>query len=107
MFFRRETRKKLKFDDHLNAARAAGFRTEAVAGGKIRVERNGVACVAEPGIDDIPRVIVRAGLVIGDEIGTLTDGGFQKFFLTPNGKRKPALAGELKAIQEFQEDLRE
>ena len=30
---------------------------------------------------------------MGKEIGTLTDGGFQKFFTTPSGKRKPALAG--------------
>jgi hypothetical protein len=44
---------------------------------------------------------------MGGEIGTLTDGGFQKFFVTPGGKRKPALAEELKAIQNFQEDLRE
>jgi hypothetical protein len=44
---------------------------------------------------------------MGSEIGTLTDGGFQKFFMTPSGKRKPALAEELTAIQNFQEDLRE
>ena len=44
---------------------------------------------------------------MGDEIGTLVDGGYQKFFRTPSGKRKPALAEELKAIQNFQEDLRE
>ena len=44
---------------------------------------------------------------MGKEIGTLTDGGFQKFFVTPGGKRKPALAEELKAIQDFQEDLKE
>ncbi len=39
--------------------------------------------------------------------GTLVDGGYQKFFRTPNGKRKPALAEELKAIQDFQEYLKE
>ena len=44
---------------------------------------------------------------MGEEIGTLTDGGFQKFFTTPGGKRIPALAEELKAVQDFQEDLRE
>ena len=44
---------------------------------------------------------------MGKEIGTLTDGGFQKFFTTPGGKRKPALAEELKEIHNFQEDLRE
>jgi hypothetical protein len=44
---------------------------------------------------------------MGKEIGTLTDEGFQKFFTTPSGKRKPALAEELKEIHNFQEDLRE
>ena len=44
---------------------------------------------------------------MGEEIGTLTDEGFQKFFTTPGGRRKPALAEELKAVQNFQEDLSE
>ena len=57
--------------------------------------------------DGVPRVIYKPGVVMGNEIGLLTDGGFQKFFLTPSGKRKPALAEELKAIHNFQEDLRE
>jgi len=35
------------------------------------------------------------------------DGGFQKFFLTAGGKRKPALASDLKELHEFEEDLRE
>jgi hypothetical protein len=107
MFFRRERPKKLTFEDHLSAARAAGFKTEPAPGGKTRIERNGVAAIAEPGLEDVPRFIVRAGIVMGNEIGTLTDGGFQKFFTTPGGKRKPALAEELRAIQNFQEDLRE
>lgn len=107
MFFRREKAKKLTFEDHMSAARAAGFRTQSVAGGKTRIERDGVACIAEPGIAEFPRIVERPGIVIGNEIGTLTDGGFQKFFVTPGGKRKPALAEELKAIQNFQEDLRE
>jgi len=107
MFFRRERPKKLSFDDHMAAARSAGFRTESIGGGKTRIERDGVAAVAEPGQEDVPRFVVRAGIVMANEIGTLTDGGFQKFFTTPSGKRKPALAPELKAIQNFQEDLRE
>jgi hypothetical protein len=107
MFFRRERPKKLTFEDHMSAARAAGFRTESAGGGKIRIERTGVACIAEPGTGDVPRIIQRAGLVMGSEIGSLTDGGFQKFFTTPSGKRKPALAEELKQVHNFQEDLRE
>src|ERR1041385_3037526 len=107
MFFRRERPKHLTFEDQMNAARAAGFRTEAIGGGKTRIERNGIASVFQPGKDDIPLVSERAGVVMGKEIGTLTDEGFQKFFTTPSGKRKPALAEELKEIQNFQEDLRE
>ena len=107
MFFRRERIKKLTFDDHIAAARSAGFRTESAGGGRTRIEREGVASIAQPGAGDVPSFPVRAGVVMGQEIGTLTDGGFQKFFTTPSGKRKPALAEELKAIQNFQEDLRE
>ena len=107
MFFRRERPKQVTFEDHLNAARAAGFRTESAGGGKTRIERNGVAAVLQPGPDGTPQVVERAGVVMGKEIGTLTDGGFQKFFTTPDGKRKPALAEELREIHNFQEDLRE
>ena len=107
MFFRRDRPKKLTFEDHMNAARAAGFRVESVGTGKTRIERNGIAAVFEPGSDGVPRVTERAGVVMGKEIGTLTDEGFQKFFTTPGGKRKPALAEELKEIHNFQEDLRE
>jgi len=107
MFFRRERIKKLTFEDHMAAARSAGFRTESASGGGTRIERDGVAAIAQPGADDMPTFPVRAGIVMGKEIGNLTDGGFQKFFTTPSGKRKPALAEELWAIQNFQEDLRE
>jgi hypothetical protein len=107
MFFRREPTRNLTFEDHMSAARAAGFRVESAPGGKTRIERNGVACIAEPGPAGVPQIIERAGIVMGKEIGSLTDGGFQKFFTTPSGKRKPALAEELKEIHNFQEDLRE
>jgi len=49
----------------------------------------------------------RAGVLQGSEIGALVDGGFQKFFQTPSGAKKPALADELKALHDFEEDLKE
>ena len=106
MFFRRERPKKLTFEDHVSAARTAGFRVESVSG-KSWIERNGIAAIVQPGPDGVPEVAARAGVVMGKEIGTLTDGGFQKFFMTPTGKRKPAQAEELKEIHNFEEDLRE
>ncbi|MBZ5584264.1 MAG: hypothetical protein LAQ30_19035 [Acidobacteriia bacterium] len=53
------------------------------------------------------RVLTPGGIVIGREIGALVDAGFQKFFRTPSGKRVPATADELKALHDFEEDLRE
>jgi hypothetical protein len=49
----------------------------------------------------------RLSSVMGDETGALVDGGFQTFFPTPCGKRRPALAEDLRALHDFQEDLRE
>jgi hypothetical protein len=106
MFFRHHRAKVLSFEDHLAKARAAGFSVQS-AGGGTRIERKGIACMARPGEAEVPRVTERPGVVMGNEIGTLTDGGFQKFFRTPSGKSKPALAEELTAIHDFQEDLRE
>jgi len=107
MFFRRAQTKTLTYEDRLSSARSAGFRTESAAGGKTRIERGGVACLCENGAEEMPRFSTRAGIVMGQEIGTLTDGGYQKFFVTPGGKKKPAQAHELRTIQDFQEDLRE
>src|SRR5258708_2439420 len=104
MFFRRETKKKLSYEGHLTSARNAGFKTASVSGGT-RVERDGIACVVRAGENGVPMIVERPGVVVGFEIGDLTDGGFQKFFMTPSGKRKPAQAEELKAIHNFQEDL--
>jgi hypothetical protein len=108
MFFRRERPAQLTFDNQMSAVRAAGFRAESAGGGLTRIERNGVATLVQSaGPDGAVKFATRAGLVMGNEIGLLTDGGFQKFFTTPSGRRKPALAWELKELQDFQEDLRE
>jgi hypothetical protein len=49
----------------------------------------------------------RAGILIGSEIAPLVDGGYQKFFRTPGGLKKPATAEELVALHNFEEDLKE
>jgi hypothetical protein len=106
MFFRRERQKKVTFQERLETAKSKGFAWSAADGGRVHVSRGPVAAVMEDA-GGMPRVVERAGIVMGGEIGALVDGGFQKFFQTPSGKRKPALADELKAIHDFQEDLRE
>jgi len=106
MFFRRARPKQYTFQERLDAAKSKGFSVGAADSGRVRVSRGCVAAVIED-TGSGPHIVERAGVIIANEIGALVDGGFQKFFQTPSGKRKPALADELKAIHEFQEDLRE
>jgi hypothetical protein len=106
MFFRRVQPKPLTHDERLDLVRRAGFSVEELSGQQVRVSRNGCAVVVEPQKSE-PRAVERAGLVMGGEIAALVDGGYQKFFVTRGGKRKPALASELGALHDFEEDLKE
>src|SRR6185295_4636482 len=107
MFFRRAQPKSLTFEERLELVRRAGFEIKPLAAGQYRISRNGCAIVLENAGGGLPRVVEPAGVAMGDDIGALVDGGFQKFFLTPGGKRRPALAEDLRALHDFQEDLRE
>jgi hypothetical protein len=101
VFFRRQQPHPITFDDQLAALRAAGFETEALADGRFRVSRDGCAAIVGEG----PRV-ERAGWVVGGDIAALIDGGYQKFWRAGD-PRVPALAPQLTALHEFEEDLRE
>src|SRR6185503_3834331 len=107
MFFRRELPTQITFDDRMEALRKAGFTVNPSDGGRIMVGRDGVAALIENIAGAPPRVAERAGVLAADGIAKLVDGGFQKFFLTPGGKKNPARAPDLKAIHAFEEDLRE
>ena len=106
MFFRRKTPKKITFEDRMEELRKAGFTVKPV-GGRVMVIRDCYAVVLEDVPEGLPRVVERAGILMESGIAKLIDGGFQKFFLAPDGSKKPALASELKGIHAFQEDLRE
>jgi hypothetical protein len=49
---------------------------------------------------------LRAGILIGGEPAYLVDAGYQKFFETAAGRRRPALAEELAALHRFEEELK-
>ena len=76
-----------------------------MAGGAVRVSRE--SCAVDLNEDGNTVRAGRAGILMGGEIGALVDGGYQKFFRTPSGRNKPALAGELKALHDFEEDVKE
>jgi hypothetical protein len=105
MFFRRVKPRPLSFDDRLTRLKEAGFTVEG-ASGKTRVSKHGCAVVLEDRGEELPWVH-SAGVVVGNEIGALTHGGYQQFFVTPSGRKVPALAQQLRALHDFQEDLKD
>jgi hypothetical protein len=93
MFFRRQHLKNPTFAERLDALRNAGFAITPMADGVVRVSRGGCAVDLKDANGTVA-VAQRAGVAQGSEIGALVDGGFQKFFETPSGAKKPALADE-------------
>ena len=105
MFFRRERPKNPSFAERIENLRKNGLTVTSVGGGVTRATRD-ICAVDLP--DERGAVEVgRAGILMGNEIGVLVDGGYQKFFRTPSGKNKPALADELKALHDFEYDVKE
>jgi hypothetical protein len=106
MFFRRDNPKPPTFAQRIDKLRSAGFSVTPRNGGVVRVERGGYGVDLR---DDngAPQAVGGSGIVVGDEIAVLVDGGYQKFFRTPSGRKLPALAEQLKALHDLDEDLKE
>lgn len=105
MFFRREKPRVFAFGDRLETLRQTGMALGKKSDGKVAVMRKGCAAILIDRGDKVE--IERAGVVVGNEIGELTHGGYQMFFVTPHGVKEPALAEQLRELHEFLEDLRE
>ena len=105
MFFRRERPKNPTFAERIENLRKAGLTVTSLPGGTVRASRDN--CAVDLKEEDGKVSAGRAGILMGGEIGALVDGGYQKFFRTPGGKNKPALADELKALHDFEEDVKE
>jgi hypothetical protein len=107
MFFRREKPRQISFDDRINALQRFKIDVQSQGAANVKAVRQGYAAT----IEDAPELgqprVGPVGIIVGDEIAVLVDGGFQKFFVTPSGRRIPALASHLKALHDFQEDLKE
>ena len=106
MFFRREHPKVPTFAEHLDLLKKAGFGMENLPDGRVRISKNGIGAVvgdegkSQPGIQ-------KAGVLVGNEVATLLSSGYQMFLETPSGKRVPATADQLKALHEFEDDVKE
>jgi hypothetical protein len=103
MFFRRTHVQSPTFDQRVDKLRAAGFAI-APLDGALRATR-GPCAIDLREREGAAVALCPAGILIGAEIAALVDGGYQKFFRTPSGKQRPALACTLKTLHDFEEDL--
>jgi hypothetical protein len=106
MFFRREVITLPTFSERINLLKKAGFTVETTADGRAKIMKHGVAAI----IGDEGKghaMIEKSGVLINGELATLLSGGYQMFLSTPSGKRYPAQAEQLKALHEFEMDVKE
>jgi hypothetical protein len=103
MFFKRAAKEVPTFAKKLSAAQAQGFTSESVAGGYL-ITRKGCAAIVKETAEGKAE-IVEHGILSGKQVARLMHGGYQMFFLTPDGHKHPALAEHLKAVHAFREDL--
>ena len=106
MFFRNRTPPVPTFDARISGLREFGFTTAPETGGGTRVLRDGCGAVVKD-LGDGKVGISKAGVLVGNEIALLVNGGYQMFLRAPSGKEVPALATHLKKLHAFDEDLRE
>jgi hypothetical protein len=106
MFFRRQKPAIPTFHERVELLKKAGFSADPLPDGRVRISKHQVAAIIGDEGKNQP-AIENAGIAIGNEIATLTSGGYQLFFETPDGRRFPATAAQLKALHEFEEDVKE
>lgn len=106
MFFKREKERVATFSEQMEQLRGGGYALEPLSGGQMRLIKAQLGALVKEGAGG-KAVIVDVGLVVGAELAVLTDLGYQKIFLTPSGRKMPALAEHLTALHAFREDLGE
>jgi len=106
MFFRRPRPKVPTFGERIDLLKQAGFAAEKLSDGRVKISKHGVAAIIGDEQENQPE-IEKAGVLIGFEIATLLNAGYQMFLETPSGTRLPATAERLKALHAFESDVKE
>lgn len=106
MFFRRKAQKVSTFQDRVEILKQAGFDATARPDGRILISKGGIGAVV--GDESKGHAgIEKAGILVGSEVATLLNGGYQMFLETPSGKRMPAMAEQLRALHQFEDDVKD
>ena len=106
MFFRREKPHEPTFTERIAGLKDLGFSSKSLDSKRSLVTRDRIAAIVEDRAAQRPHVN-KAGLQIGDDIGLLVNRGYQVFWRSTSGKQLPAHATHLKALHNFEEDLKE
>jgi hypothetical protein len=74
--------------------------------GVVRVEKYGSGAEFRKGADDSYQMTVMPTIMLKGHFTRLWDAGYQKFLLTDEGLKVPALASHLANLRRFNEELR-
>lgn len=83
----------------------AGFLVSST-GGVMRVEKYGCGAEFRRTSDDHYSMTIPPTLLLNGQFVRLWDAGYQKFFLTDDGRKFPANADQLVNMRKFNEELR-
>jgi len=84
---------------------ALGFSVGSTRG-VVRVEKYGCGAEFRKGSDDRFQMTIMPAIMINGQFTRLWDAGYQKFLLTDDGHKLPALATHLENLRKFNEELR-
>ena len=83
----------------------AGFQVGST-GGVVRVEKYGCASEFRRTPDNHYQMTILPSILHGSQFTRLWDAGYQKFFITDDERKVPALARALQQMRKFNEELR-
>ena len=89
----------------MEALPGAGFIVSST-GGVTRVEKYGCGAEFRRTADDHYTMTILPTLLLNGQFMRLWDAGYQKFFLTDDGRKFPAHADQLLRMRRFNEELR-
>ena len=84
---------------------ALGFSVGSTRG-VVRVEKYGCGAEFRKGPDDHYQLTILPTIMVNGQFTRLWDAGYQKFLLTDDGIKLPALAEHLQNLRKFNEELR-
>lgn len=89
----------------MDSLAALGFSVGSTRG-VVRVEKYGCGAEFRQDPDERFRMTVLPTLMVKGQFSRLWDAGYQKFLLTDDGTKLPALASQLVNLRKFNEELR-